>query len=97
MHSQTEKAEFQRTVSIDEVIPHQGYNDNTYDTDIMLLKLSERIDFGETIHPVCLPEQGARVPVGTRCYTTGWGNLECEYWGLAGLVTMLVTRSFIVH
>jgi hypothetical protein len=80
LHSQTDQAEFQRTVGIDQIIPHSDYDSdaNTGDKDVMLLKLSEKIEFGETIQPVCLPGQGERVPVGTRCYATGWGRLECE-------------------
>ena len=80
MHSQTEQAQFQRTVAIDVVIPHTGYDSTIFDKDIMLLKLSERIDFIDSIQPVCLPGQGERVPVGTNCYTTGWGHLECEWY-----------------
>ena len=78
MHSQTQQAHFQRTVSVDEVIPHAGYDNTIYDKDIMLLKLSEKIEFGETIQPVCLPGREERVPAGTRCYTIGWGRLLCK-------------------
>ena len=78
MHSQTEPAELQRTVSADYAIQYPQYDAATIDKDIMLVKLSEKIELGDTIQPVCLPGQGVRAPVGTLCYTTGWGTLSCE-------------------
>lgn len=76
MHSVQDRAPFQRTVTIAEIIPHEDYDSNIYDKDVMLIKLSERVEFGESIQPVCLPESKQRVPVGTHCYTTGWGDLQ---------------------
>jgi len=76
MHSQSEGAMYQRTIGIDEIIPHEDYDGSIYDKDVMLLRLSEKVEFGQTIQTVCLPEAAQRVDVGTRCYTTGWGHLE---------------------
>ena len=78
MHSQENPAVNQRTVGLDEIIPYEGYDGSIYDKDIMLLKLSESVDFMDSIEPVCLPEANTRVEVGTHCYTTGWGALECK-------------------
>ena len=68
--------EYYRKISIERMIPHENYNDDTYDTDIMLLKLSEKVDFNEAVQPVCLPDAGQRVEPGMKCFTTGWGHLE---------------------
>ena len=76
MHDLHDRAKFQRTVTVDQIISHEDYNSKIYDSDIMLIKLSEKIDFGEYIQPVCLPEANQRIDVGTHCYTTGWGHTE---------------------
>ncbi|XP_067141771.1 chymotrypsinogen B-like [Centruroides vittatus] len=41
--------------------------------DLTLLKLSTPINFTDYIQPVCLPTKNMRFPVGTDCYSTGWG------------------------
>ncbi len=43
--------------------------------DIMLLKLSEAVEFDTGISPVCLPQEGYEIHEGTACYTSGWGYL----------------------
>ncbi len=35
------------------------------------MKLATPVQFGKYVKPVCLPNQGENVPVGTECYITG--------------------------
>ncbi|CAH2318343.1 chymotrypsin-like elastase family member 2A [Pelobates cultripes] len=44
--------------------------------DISLLKLSESVEYSDTIQPACLPPAGLILSHNTACYVTGWGNLQ---------------------
>nr|CDJ26742.1 CUB and LDL domains-containing trypsin-like serine peptidase 1 protein [Tityus serrulatus] len=41
--------------------------------DLTLLKLNAPLNFTDYIQPVCLPPKNKQLPVGTDCYSTGWG------------------------
>jgi len=51
---------------------HPEYNDNTYDNDIALLKLSKKIHFGAKVQPICLHE--ASLPSPRQVTISGWGT-----------------------
>ncbi|XP_072011163.1 trypsin-like [Engystomops pustulosus] len=56
----------------DKICPHKGFNPNTYDNDIMLLKLPSPAtlnDYVQTI-PIGCPSP----PDGTCCLASGWGS-----------------------
>ena len=40
--------------------------------DIMLLKLSSRIQFNKNVRPICVDD--SVFPAGTQCMATGWGR-----------------------
>lgn len=42
--------------NISQIIIHPNYNDNQKISDIALLRLSQRIDFGQKISSICLPD-----------------------------------------
>ena len=72
-----------RAYEVDLVLPHEDYNPSNYnDHDIMLLKLKNSIEFTDEVSPVCLPKANEEFSAGTRCYTTGWGDLMCMYTSL---------------
>ncbi|XP_076008714.1 trypsin-2-like [Genypterus blacodes] len=54
------------------VIRHSGYNPNTLENDVMLIKLSEPAILNSYLQPVALPTSCA--PAGTMCKVSGWGN-----------------------
>lgn len=65
-------------VTIIQIWIHPNYINNPAGrvrNDVALLKFSPPLDFGNTIHPVCLPEPFQHPPAGTQCVFTGWGNL----------------------
>ncbi|XP_062854219.1 transmembrane protease serine 9-like [Trichomycterus rosablanca] len=59
-----------------EVIKHPNYNDITKDNDITLLLLDAPVVFTDYIRPVCLPSDQSVFTAGTRCWITGWGDIE---------------------
>lgn len=62
-------------IPVSTVIIHpQFYNPGLYN-DIALVILSRPITPAINVRPVCLPPQNPQtVPVGTRCFATGWGR-----------------------
>ncbi|XP_063076992.1 transmembrane protease serine 9-like [Engraulis encrasicolus] len=63
-----------RTIS--QIIMHPGYNSDTLDNDIVLLRLSSPVDFNDYIRPVCLAASGSTFSPGANVWFTGWGNIE---------------------
>lgn len=56
--------------------PRYDHATGTYDYDIAILKLSRSLRFGRKVKAINLPTLNQIVPVGTKCFVTGWGRLE---------------------
>merc|ERR1711872_753554 len=65
-----------KDIAVEKIITHRSYSSRTIDNDIALMKLATPVQFGKYVKPVCLPNQGENVPVGTECYITGWGKIK---------------------
>lgn len=64
-------------INVEKIIKHEQYSTpSMFDKDIALLKLRRPIPFDENIGTVCLPDKNAPVPVGTKCFITGWGKIH---------------------
>ncbi|XP_022904920.1 trypsin-1-like [Onthophagus taurus] len=64
------------TRGVQTIFKHSNYNvGTTYNNDIALLKLDERVAFGDLLRPVCLPRRGETFTgkIGT---VVGWGATE---------------------
>ncbi|XP_078282920.1 transmembrane protease serine 3-like [Rhinoraja longicauda] len=67
----------QATLSfISKIIVHKGYNADSNDNDIALLKLSNPLRFTGNIMPACLPTINQQFPNGSRCWITGFGRMH---------------------
>lgn len=44
--------------------------------DIAIIKLSNSVNFTDTIQPACLPEPDSELPDNTTLYVTGWGQAD---------------------
>ncbi|XP_007957304.2 mastin-like, partial [Orycteropus afer afer] len=65
--------------NVTEVIIHPNYNPMLgapAGGDVALLKLEAPIMLSDRVNLVTLPHPGLRVPAGTRCWVTGWGNIR---------------------
>jgi trypsin len=65
--------------TVAEIISHPSYNDNTYDNDIVLIKLNSPINFGSlTADSILLAnsanESAGLFDEGTQAKVTGWGH-----------------------
>uniref|UniRef100_A0A8C3TCL0 Peptidase S1 domain-containing protein n=1 Tax=Chelydra serpentina TaxID=8475 RepID=A0A8C3TCL0_CHESE len=62
--------------SVKRIILHPNFNSSTFLADIALVELEKPIAFTAAISPVCLLDASVRVPAGTPCWVTGWGNMR---------------------
>ncbi|XP_001505529.1 chymotrypsin-like protease CTRL-1 [Ornithorhynchus anatinus] len=65
-----------KTISM--AITHQGWNPNTMNNDITLLKLSSPAQLTPGVSPVCLASPNEVLPQGPTCVSTGWGRISGE-------------------
>jgi secreted trypsin-like serine protease len=74
--STTQETQSQR-IEIGDVIDHPGYDDNTMDNDISLLKVRNQIVYSNTISPVCLPFKFAQEEFANEnIVASGWGTTQ---------------------
>ena len=65
--------QYEQVIRIEKIVIHAGYNKDSQDNDIALIKLRSPIQYNAQALPVCLPTSDP--PVGTECWITGWGAL----------------------
>ena len=64
-----------RNVSL--VVVHPGFDANTFENDISLIKLAEPLDFSTgKVGPIAIIDQGLEVLTNTTAWITGWGSLS---------------------
>jgi len=63
-----------QTRNVVELFRHPGYASSPTRNDLLLLKVDPPFDFGDCVSSACLPT--ADVPVGSKCFITGWGTLS---------------------
>lgn len=61
---------------VSRVFTHKQFNRKTIDYDFALLELESALEFDDSRKPVALSDSNERVPDGTSCLVTGWGNTE---------------------
>ncbi|XP_041477083.1 uncharacterized protein LOC121425150 [Lytechinus variegatus] len=69
----------ERTFRAEQIIKHPNFNEQTYDSDIALIKLQQPVTYTDYIIPLCLPSElraEELLKAGTRGFVTGWGNTE---------------------
>lgn len=87
------------TRPVSQVIIHPDYNNNTFDMDIGLLKLSSPVTFTDYIRPICLASNSSQFLSSTMCWATGWGKInsdgECSF--LAPSTEVRLYFVYIIH
>lgn len=56
------------------IVKHPKYWGLNMNNDIALLQLDMPVNHSVTVRPVCLPEKDEAVPLGSICFSTGWGE-----------------------
>lgn len=58
---------------VDEIIPHENYNETNYSNDICLIQINGKIKFNPKVQPIKYSKKF--VKAGTELETFGWGRL----------------------
>lgn len=75
----SEHANGGKVIKLKRYVQQPKYNSAKIDFDFSLLELAESLTFNDQIQPVALPKAHLRIPDGTLCLISGWGN---EYLNL---------------
>uniref|UniRef100_A0ACB8EZU5 Uncharacterized protein n=1 Tax=Sphaerodactylus townsendi TaxID=933632 RepID=A0ACB8EZU5_9SAUR len=72
--------EDEQKFEVEKYIMHENFDRNTYDNDIVLLKLKSQSETcakeTDTVRAACLPEPGLKLPAWTECEISGYGKHE---------------------
>ncbi|XP_019739121.1 prostasin [Hippocampus comes] len=74
--STTGPNEVSRTLA--RIIIHPDYNDQNFQNDIALMRLSSPVTYSDFIRPICMASNSSQFHNGTRCWGTGWGRLSSD-------------------
>lgn len=86
MHEGTEQY-----MSVDAIYWHEGYDYQTLDNDIMLMKLAHTVYVNQYVKPVALPK-ACPMP-GDMCTVSGWGNIYSDEGELQLNLTLKVIKT----
>ncbi|XP_010132914.1 PREDICTED: transmembrane protease serine 5 [Buceros rhinoceros silvestris] len=73
-------------VSVEKIIYHPLYNDNSLDYDIALMKLQVPLNFSDAIRAVCLPPPHQDFFQGAQCWVSGWGYTRPDQAQVTGML-----------
>ncbi|XP_018431933.1 PREDICTED: ovochymase-1 [Nanorana parkeri] len=66
----------QQNISVSSIKVHPKYRlDGSMSYDVALIYLSQPITMGSEVQPICLPQLGEKVDIGTLCVSSGWGRV----------------------
>ncbi|XP_070570423.1 uncharacterized protein [Ptychodera flava] len=74
-----EEEDHQRVYDVAEIILHPDYQVETFDADIALLRLAQRVAFSDYIIPICIPSSNSAenmLRAGKAGVVTGWGETQ---------------------
>nr|XP_033809337.1 ovochymase-1 isoform X2 [Geotrypetes seraphini] len=67
--------EQEQNIQVERILFHPHYdNRGNMNSDIALLYLKQKIQFGTLVQPACLPHKNEKFEAGTLCITSGWGR-----------------------
>ncbi|XP_029005108.1 granzyme B-like [Betta splendens] len=73
VHNSLNIHEKRQNISVEQAFPNRNYNKNSFNNDIMLLKLSSKAQFNEYVKPLALAERdNGSLP--EQCIVSGWGR-----------------------
>ncbi|KAG8454646.1 hypothetical protein GDO86_001024 [Hymenochirus boettgeri] len=76
-HSLQQNEDSKQSFRISQVFEN-GFNPQTLENDIVILKLDRPVTLNTKVQLVSLPNLNENVAAGTQCVTAGWGRLSTE-------------------
>ncbi|XP_066920443.1 elastase-1-like isoform X2 [Clytia hemisphaerica] len=64
----------EQRITISNMTLHENYETQTYKNDIAILELSIPAELNNFVNTICLPDYSVELPVGKKCFVTGWGK-----------------------
>lgn len=84
--------EYQK-IEVEKVFNHPLYQKKTKHHDVSVLKLKNRLRFGQHVQPACMAHVGWRIPEGFMCVVTGWGQQTSS----AGSTSNVLRQAALNH
>ncbi|XP_034883715.1 ovochymase-1 [Mirounga leonina] len=76
-YSLSQKGEHEQKSPVSKIIIHPEYNRLGYmSSDIALLYLKHKVEFGTAVQPICLPHRDDKFEAGVLCMTSGWCKIS---------------------
>jgi len=75
-HDRTKREGSEATYQVDKIISHENYDQEAMNNDIAMIKLSKPVSFNKFVSPICLPKHKRNIPVGSKCFITGFGKIR---------------------
>ncbi|XP_006751925.1 ovochymase-1-like, partial [Leptonychotes weddellii] len=76
-YSLSQKGEHEQKSPVSKIIIHPEYNRLGYmSSDIALLYLKHKVEFGTAVQPICLPHRDDKFEAGILCMTSGWCKIS---------------------
>jgi len=72
-HRLYNKEPWRRRHQLAQIVEHKWFSLDSYEYDVMLLRLSRPIKYSKKVRPICVDEDVKRPP-GTPCVVSGWGS-----------------------
>ncbi|XP_045546917.1 transmembrane protease serine 6 isoform X2 [Salmo salar] len=69
-------SQMEDAIRVQQILPHQYYDDETHDYDLALLRLERPAAPGTLAQPACLPSPTHQQEPELLCWVTGWGALR---------------------
>ena len=66
----------EQIVNIREIFFHPSYNRKTFDNDVVLLRLKDKLKFNSRVRSICLPDQNTVLKDNQECSISGWGTTK---------------------
>ncbi|KAG2463623.1 MCPT1 protease, partial [Polypterus senegalus] len=76
VHNRSKPENSMQRIEVQEIIPHEKYNQTTNTHDIMLLKLKRKAKLTDKVKTISLPKKGQDIPPNTVCFVAGWGKTK---------------------
>lgn len=75
-HDIRKKSPVEQKHAIDKIIMHPGYDADSANNDMALLRLKKKASINKFVRPACFPDASVNFSPGEECYITGWGALK---------------------
>lgn len=74
VHHQYAADAFDKEVRVKALRVHPQYDQENWGNDIAVVRLEKAVPYTAITRPVCLPQKGEQLTVGTECVVSGWGQ-----------------------